>query len=210
MLVVDLSCPHGHRFEGWFASADDLASQQSRGLVSCPVCGDLNVQRLPSAPHVHVPHQASRAPAASRSDADVAQASGARMAGDMASDMAQLGQLAQAARGAHRGAPGTPSERSQGRAEGEGPHGPHGPHGEQAQEAQALQALYWSAVRHVLQHTEDVGERFASDARAMHHGEMPPKPIRGQLDAEEREALQDEGIEVVTLVVPKGLDGPVQ
>jgi hypothetical protein len=204
MLVVDLSCPHGHRFEGWFASADDLASQQSRGLVSCPVCGDLNVQRLPSAPHVHVSHQATRAPAAGRSRdeaAEAAQASGARMTRDMASDMAQLGQLAQVARGAHGGAPGTPTERSQGRAEGEGP---------QAQEAQALQALYWSAVRHVLQHTEDVGERFASDARAMHHGELPPKPIRGQLDAEEREALQDEGIEVVTLVVPKGLDGPVQ
>jgi hypothetical protein len=109
--------------------------------------------------------------------------------------LAQLAQLAQVGQGthAHRGQGGTPV--------GQGDHG---------DQAQALQAMYWSAVRHVLQHTEDVGERFASDARAMHHGELPAKPIRGQLDEQEREALKDEGIEVMTLVVPKGLDGPVQ
>ena len=24
MKVLDLQCPHGHRFEGWFASAEDF------------------------------------------------------------------------------------------------------------------------------------------------------------------------------------------
>lgn len=186
MLVVDLACPQGHRFEGWFASADDLASQQARGLVSCPVCGDLHVQRLPSAPHLNVSHREERALEPNRTHP--AQAEG-QASSRTVNDMSQLAQVAQG----HRPASG----------QGE-------PHGVQADDAQALQALYWSAVRHVLQHTEDVGERFASDARAMHHGELPPKPIRGQLDAQEREALKDEGIEVVTLVVPKGLDGPVQ
>jgi hypothetical protein len=74
----------------------------------------------------------------------------------------------------------------------------------------ALQAMYWSAVRHVMQTTEDVGERFATEARAMHAGELPAKPIRGQLDADDREALKEEGIEVMSLLVPKGFDGPVQ
>jgi hypothetical protein len=194
MLVVDLSCPHGHRFEGWFASADDLASQQARGLVSCPVCGDLHVQRMPSAPHLNVAHRDAPVRPESRADSGPGEVADSRMAHEMA-------QLAQVARG-DRGDRGAHPE--------QGPGGPGREGDGHRDEAQALQAMYWSAVRHVLQHTEDVGERFASDARAMHHGELPAKPIRGQLDAQEREALQDEGIEVMTLVVPKGLDGPVQ
>ncbi len=197
MLVVDLSCPHGHRFEGWFASADDLASQQARGLVSCPVCGDPHVQRLPSAPHLNVSHHEERLPAEQRSRGEPGK-QGEVAGSRMAHEMAQLAQVARGTQGAHV-AHGDHPERGQ--------VGADAGHGD---EAHALQAMYWSAVRHVLQHTEDVGERFASDARAMHHGELPAKPIRGQLDEEEREALKDEGIEVMTLVLPKGLDGPVQ
>jgi hypothetical protein len=37
MIVFDLECrAGGHRFEGWFASSEDFASQQARGLVVCP------------------------------------------------------------------------------------------------------------------------------------------------------------------------------
>lgn len=54
MLVVDLHCEHGHLFEGWFASADDLSSQQARGLVSCPVCSSTEVVRRPSAVRLNV------------------------------------------------------------------------------------------------------------------------------------------------------------
>ena len=54
MLVVDLHCSQGHLFEGWFASADDLASQQARGLVTCPVCGVNEVVRRPSASRLNV------------------------------------------------------------------------------------------------------------------------------------------------------------
>jgi hypothetical protein len=49
MIVYDLACDHGHRFEGWFGSADDFAQQQQRGLVSCPMCDSATVARLPSA-----------------------------------------------------------------------------------------------------------------------------------------------------------------
>lgn len=53
MIVFDLECQTlGHRFEGWFASSDDFASQQDRGLVSCPQCGSLDVIKAPMAPHV--------------------------------------------------------------------------------------------------------------------------------------------------------------
>lgn len=53
MIVFDLVCePLGHRFEGWFASSDDFADQQARGLLSCPQCGSVLVGKAPMAPAV--------------------------------------------------------------------------------------------------------------------------------------------------------------
>lgn len=52
MIVYDLHCTSGHRFEGWFGSSDDFASQQERGLVSCPHCGSGEVSKAPMAPAV--------------------------------------------------------------------------------------------------------------------------------------------------------------
>jgi hypothetical protein len=49
MIVFDLLCAKGHRFEGWFGSAADFASQKERGLLSCPSCGSARVERIPSA-----------------------------------------------------------------------------------------------------------------------------------------------------------------
>ena len=73
-----------------------------------------------------------------------------------------------------------------------------------------LQALWMKAVRHVLAHTEDVGERFAEEARRIHYGEAPERGIRGQVDARQRDELIDEGIEVFALPLPRALDGPLQ
>ena len=52
MIVFDLSCAEGHRFEGWFSSSEDFAGQQARGLVSCPDCGSDRVSKAPMAPSV--------------------------------------------------------------------------------------------------------------------------------------------------------------
>jgi len=60
MIVYELTCAHAHRFEGWFASGDDYASQRERGLVTCPMCDDAHVERVPSA-RVSVPKGATRA-----------------------------------------------------------------------------------------------------------------------------------------------------
>lgn len=54
MKVFDLRCAHDHRFEGWFASEAEFTSQQGRGLVSCPVCNDADVTRLPSAARINL------------------------------------------------------------------------------------------------------------------------------------------------------------
>ncbi len=54
MIVYDLACAQGHRFEGWFASGEAFARQQQDGQVRCPVCDASDVARLPSA-RVSVP-----------------------------------------------------------------------------------------------------------------------------------------------------------
>lgn len=52
MIVFDLCCAHGHRFEGWFGSSSDYAAQHERGLVTCPQCGSGAVDKAPMAPGV--------------------------------------------------------------------------------------------------------------------------------------------------------------
>ena len=49
MIIYDLSCAEGHRFEGWFASADDFARQAAAELVRCPLCNDAKIVIVPSA-----------------------------------------------------------------------------------------------------------------------------------------------------------------
>jgi hypothetical protein len=54
MIVFDLLCAKQHRFEGWFGSADDFASQKERHLLQCPSCGSANVERVPSAARINL------------------------------------------------------------------------------------------------------------------------------------------------------------
>ena len=54
MKVFNLRCGSEHAYEGWFASEDDFVSQQERGIVACPLCGDTGTVRLPSAPRLKV------------------------------------------------------------------------------------------------------------------------------------------------------------
>lgn len=77
-------------------------------------------------------------------------------------------------------------------------------------EQQSVEALWLRAVHHVMAQTEDVGERFADEARRIHYGETAERGIRGQASAEQTQALREEGIEVHALPVPKALKGPLQ
>ncbi len=54
MIVFDLLCAVGHRFEGWFGSAEDFASQKQRKLLACPACGSVEVERVPSASRMNL------------------------------------------------------------------------------------------------------------------------------------------------------------
>ena len=148
MKVLDLQCPHGHRFEGWFASVDDFESQLSRKLVECPICAATEVSRLPSAPRLNL-SGATSAPndAARRASAAQGQASGAAV-----------------------------------------------PERMREMEAQAMRAL-----REVIGKTENVGERFAEEARRIHYNEAPARSIRGVATPEDARSLVEEGIDVLPL-----------
>lgn len=54
MKVLSLQCGQSHGFEGWFGSEEDYQSQRARGLVACPLCGDDQVTKLPSAPRLNL------------------------------------------------------------------------------------------------------------------------------------------------------------
>ena len=63
MIVFDLLCSSGHRFEGWFGSAADFASQRERGLLACPSCGSAHVERVPSATRANLGAEPPKQPA---------------------------------------------------------------------------------------------------------------------------------------------------
>lgn len=72
------------------------------------------------------------------------------------------------------------------------------------------EAVLLQAMRHVLANTEDVGTRFAEEARRMHHGEVEQRNIRGEATPAQAQALREEGIEVLPLLIPEALKGPLQ
>ncbi|MEO5735165.1 MAG: DUF1178 family protein [Rubrivivax sp.] len=73
-----------------------------------------------------------------------------------------------------------------------------------------LQTAWVTAVRGLMARTEDVGTRFAEEARRIHYGEAPERGIRGKASAADRAALQEEGIETVSIPVPRAFEGPLQ
>jgi len=54
MIVFDLLCGEGHRFEGWFGSAADFAAQKERRQLACPSCASVQVERVPSVSRVNL------------------------------------------------------------------------------------------------------------------------------------------------------------
>lgn len=68
---------------------------------------------------------------------------------------------------------------------------------------QALQQL-----RQWVAGSEDVGERFADEARRIHQGDAEVRAIRGRASAEQAAELVEEGIAVLPL--PESFDEPLQ
>ncbi|MDR0458734.1 MAG: DUF1178 family protein [Burkholderiaceae bacterium] len=168
MKVLDLQCAQGHGFEGWFASEADFQQQLDSGLLTCPLCGQTRITRLPSAPRLNLRGETGH-------DNGNGDGQSAHMPVSAQRQHPATVQTAHAA--------GMPA---------------------------ALQAAWLHTVRRVLAHTEDVGERFAEEARRIHYGETPERGIRGKASRAETEELLAEGIGVLPLPIPEGMDGPLQ
>ncbi len=141
MIVFELICADRHRFEGWFASANDFEQQKSHGLLECPVCSDTGIEKLLTA------------------------------------------KIGKGEPAPERDKPGLPVPSD-------------------AARPRNLNEL----LDYVLLHTENVGERFAAEARRMHRKESPARSIRGVASREDTEELLEEGIAVMPLPVPPRTD----
>jgi hypothetical protein len=147
MKVFDLTCDTGHRFEGWFASAEQFAAQSESSAVRCPLCDSVVVQRAPSAPRLNLHGADVRKDAVADPSPDVAQAAAAAM---------------------------------------------------------------FDRLRQMIATTENVGPRFAEEARRIHYQEQPARPIRGTATDRERRELHDEGIATLTIPLPPALAETLQ
>lgn len=93
MIVFDLVCSDAnHVFEGWFGSSEDYEDQRRRGLLTCPMCGSVEIAKAVMAPRVGAKGNRASEPAAQ----SATPAPGARlpMANGEASAAAMKGMLA--------------------------------------------------------------------------------------------------------------------
>ncbi len=55
MIRYLLLCEIGHRFESWFSDSATSEAQLARGLVNCPQCGSVKVEKAIMAPSIGRP-----------------------------------------------------------------------------------------------------------------------------------------------------------
>ena len=46
MIAFDLICSNGHLFECWFKDSASYEDQKSAGVINCPICDDVQVERV--------------------------------------------------------------------------------------------------------------------------------------------------------------------
>lgn len=228
MKVFDLACDRSHRFEGWFASLDAFDEQAGRRLIACPVCGSSAVTKLLSAPRLNLgaaERAGERATAADRGrpggpDRDPARPGQPGQPGQRRPDQGgrsgrsgPSGPAGPSGRSSSGGPwPGDAGRRTPGadaparRAEGSGRPTDAADGGDPVE----IQRQFFALARKLIESTEDVGDRFADEARKIHYDEAPQRAIRGSATREQAAELHDEGIEVFALPVPESLKGPLQ
>lgn len=54
MIKYALQCEKGHGFESWFPDSAGFEKQRKRGLVDCPHCGSIKVEKQIMAPNVRL------------------------------------------------------------------------------------------------------------------------------------------------------------
>ena len=151
MIVFNLGCGKGHRFDGWFASSEQYESQQRRRMLECPVCGDKAIKKLLSAPRLNL------------SAGGGAEAGAAETGAPAGKNLPVTAEAAERAR------------------------------------MLAAQTEFYKHLKDMLETSDDVGDRFAEEARRIHYKETPARHIHGVTTREEAVELLEEGVSVLPL-----------
>lgn len=176
MISFDLKCECGHIFEVWFRSSADYDEQQRRSLVVCPVCSGTSVDKAVMAPNVAAKGNSRlHEPAASlpvNAPANCLPDPSPTVPGGPPVISAPASEI-----------PSLPPE------------------------VVAMLTAIARAQAEMLPQSRWVGRRFADEARALHRavedGEIDsPPPIHGQASRAEAEALAEEGVAVMPLLIP--------
>jgi len=175
LKVFDLQCEQGHLFEGWFGSHEDYDNQQARGFLTCPICHSAQIQKMLSAPRLNLTHPMGSGQAVESHK--TIHHENHNEARDHAFN------LADSQRASSSGLTTEPEFKT----------------AMTTPEMIKIQAQMMMRMREMVQATENVGIRFAEEARAIHEGESPNRAIRGVTTSDERQALAEDGIMVVTL-----------
>ncbi|MBF0679150.1 MAG: DUF1178 family protein [Devosia sp.] len=133
MIQYSLQCAKGHSFDAWFKNAAAYDEQKARGIVSCAVCGDGQVEKAPMAPAVARTDHERRTVAAVHP------------------------------------------------------------------EAAKIREMLREYRRKVMSEADNVGDRFAEEARKIHFEEVEARGIYGQASQDEIAALIEDGVDFMPL-----------
>lgn len=184
--VFDLQCQLNHVFEGWFGSEEDYQQQKQRGLLQCPICNSHEIHKRLSAPRLNLgaknPHPSPESDNSIPANPPVSHPDQATASKGLPATVPSGVANAKSNQGFQ------PSE----------------------QDILAIQRAMLEVARKVIASTEDVGDRFADEARSMHYGDAPERPIRGQASEHEKASLREEGIEIHEVLIPKAANETLQ
>lgn len=188
MRVFDLQCQLNHVFEGWFGSEEDYQQQKQRGLLQCPICNSHEIHKRLSAPRLNLGAKNPHSSPESDNSVPANPLSGQQEQEQAAASNGLPATLPNRAANANSNQGFQPSE----------------------QDIVAMQSALLEVARKVIAHTEDVGDRFADEARSIHYGDAPERPIRGQASEDEKASLREEGIEIHEVLIPKSANETLQ
>ncbi len=201
MMVFNLACDQGHRFEGWFRSTDAYLTQRAQSQVRCPVCESAEVEKLLTAPRLNL--SGAKAPADSENHQTVEPVQGGA-ATDRRAEISNTTTVAKNTR-TPTVVPDSVPENALNTGISNDIYGrlrkPSSVPGMPEQQALLERAIAALRTR-ILTETENVGRKFADVARAMNKGEEENRAIRGTVTPKEADALADEGI--ITMALPDG------
>ncbi len=173
MIKYRLICDQNHEFEGWFQGSAAFDEQAANGLLRCPLCDTDQVKRALMTPNLSSPkRRKSIAPSTVDQLSDTQPATSVSASSVSTPPVSSTDGHAAASQSA-------PMMQD-----------------EQVHAFGTALAELRQLRQKIIKDCLDVGENFAEEARKIHYGEAEPKGIYGQTTQEEREELDNEGIEI--------------